>query len=245
LELSDLITRAKSVAERLPRPRRKDEARALEDAAAVVGKPSLLDAVKSIFATLFRVAGTAIAVTAAITAGVYTSRSMVANGSPFSTATFGPWMHWVNTGRPGADPYTRAHMARSSTLRLAADSAGVYEATVDAQGARLHSSCDYAVEGPGFGTLWWSVAVFDGSGSLIRNDAERYTFTSDTIALNPDGSYLVTLGRDARPGNWLPTSGAGRLTLVLTVLDPATGLSDEERAERAKLLPVIRKEGCS
>ncbi|MBN9247078.1 MAG: hypothetical protein J0I81_06425, partial [Hyphomicrobium sp.] len=59
------------------------------------------------------------------------------------------------------------------------------------------------------------------------------------------GSFVVTLGRDARPGNWLPTSGAGRLVLVLTVLDPATGLSSEERAERNKHLPVITREGCS
>lgn len=245
MELSDLIGKAKSLAERVPRPRRSDEAQVIDSAAAIAAKASPLAVVRSIIGSAFRVAGSAVAITAAIAAGVYSSRTMIANGSPFSTEEFGPWIHWINTGRPSADPYTRAHMTRSSTLRLAADSAGVYEATGDAQGARLHSSCDYVVEGPGFGTLWWSIAVFDSSGALIANDAERYTFTSDSIALNPDGSYLVTLGRDARPGNWLPTSGAGRLTLVLTVLDPATGLSDEERTERAKLLPGIRKEGCS
>ena len=82
-------------------------------------------------------------------------------------------------------------------------------------------------------------------GELINNDAARYTFTSDTIAANPDGSYIVTLGRDARPGNWLPTGGAGRLQLMFTILDPATGLSQAARAERYKLLPLIRREGCS
>ena len=93
--------------------------------------------------------------------------------------------------------------------------------------------------------LWWSLAVFDSRGRLIANDADRYDFTADTIALNPNGSFLVSLGRDARPGNWLPTSGAGRLVLVFTVLDPATGLSTEERAERDKHLPIIKREGCS
>ena len=78
-----------------------------------------------------------------------------------------------------------------------------------------------------------------------RNDANRYTFTSDTAALNPDGSFIVTLGRDARPGNWLPTGGAGRLIMNFTILDPATGLSNDARAERNKLLPAIRREGCS
>ena len=93
--------------------------------------------------------------------------------------------------------------------------------------------------------LWWSLGVFDARGHLIANDADRYEFTSDTIAPNPNGSFVVTLGRDARPGNWLPTSGAGRLVLVFTVLDPSTGLSSEAREARNKMLPVIRREGCS
>ena len=93
--------------------------------------------------------------------------------------------------------------------------------------------------------LWWSLTVFDDSGQLIANDAARYAFTRDTAAISPDGSFIVTLGRDARPGNWLPTSGAGRIVLVLTILDPATGLSEDARAERAKLLPTIRRDACS
>ena len=87
--------------------------------------------------------------------------------------------------------------------------------------------------------------MFDASGEIIANDASRYAFTSETVAPNPDGSFIVTLGRDARPGNWLPTGGAGRLVLVYTVLDPATGLSPDARTGRNKLLPVIRREGCS
>jgi hypothetical protein len=52
----------------------------------------------------------------------------------------------------------------------------------------------------------------------------------------PDGSFLVTLARDARPGNWLPTGGAGRLTLVLTIIEggDVTGTG----------LPEIRRVAC-
>jgi hypothetical protein len=150
-----------------------------------------------------------------------------------------------NLGRDFADPYTKAHIANSGKLRIASNSAGVFEARTDDLGARLHSSCNYVIEGSNMSGMWWSLAVFDSRGRLIANDANRYTFTADTVAPNPNGSFIVTLGRDARPGNWLPTSGAGRLVLVLTILDPSTGLSDEARAERNKLLPVIRREGCS
>mgnify|MGYP001347600921 FL=1 len=130
-------------------------------------------------------------------------------------------------------------------MQLTSDAAGVFQANADSFGAHLHSSCDYLVEGPYASGMWWSISVFDRRGKLIANDAARYAFTSDTVAANPDGSYIITLGRDARPGNWLPTGGAGRLTLVFNVLDPATGLSQEERAERYKLLPGIRRENCS
>lgn len=181
----------------------------------------------------------------AAVAGVVSARSFIEEGSRLTTDVYGPWRHWREIGHVDADPYTRAHIAAAGALQLSTDSAGVYQAFTDQSGARLHSSCDYVIEGRDPLGLWWSLAVFDRDGRLISNDADRYAFTRDTIAPNPDGSFVATLGRDARPGNWLPTGGAGRLVLVYTVLDPATGLSDEQRAERAKRLPTIRLEGCS
>ena len=68
---------------------------------------------------------------------------------------------------------------------------------------------------------WWSLAAFDGQGRLIQNAAERYAFNSDTAMREPDGRAVITLARDARPGNWLPIGSASRVNLVLTVQDPA------------------------
>lgn len=200
---------------------------------------------KEIGRRVFRLMLTLAAITIAITGGVLSSRYMINHGSMLSTISYGPWVYWKDAGRRSADPYTRAHFSRNGALRLSSDSAGVYEANSDPEGAYLHSSCDYVLEGPYAHGLWWSLSVFDSRGQLISNDADRYAFTSDTVASNPDGSYIVTLGRDARPGNWLPTGGAGRLVIVFSLLDPATGLSEEERAERYKMLPEIRRENCS
>jgi hypothetical protein len=202
-------------------------------------------AVSDVVALLTRMIGTGIAVALVLTTGLWSSRTLINHGSAISTDTYGSWRHWRYEGRHDADPYSRAHLSGSGMLRISSDSAGVFEATFDSLGARLHSSCDYVVEGANMGKLWWSMSVFDSRGELIANDADRYSFTSDTAALNPDGSFIVTLGREARPGNWLPTGGAGRLVLNFTILDPATGLSDDARAERNKLLPLIRREGCS
>ena len=208
-------------------------------------KATLKDTIKTIIADIVRITVAITAIAMAIITGVLTSRQMIGTGSAISTQTFGPWVFWSEAGRADADPYTRAHFVKSGIMRFSSDAAGVYEASRDASGSYLHSSCDYVIEGPYPRGLWWSFAVFDKWGKLIANDAARYAFTSDTVAANPDASYIITLGRDARPGNWLPTGGAGRLTVIFTLLDPATGFSEEERAERAKLLPFIRKEGCS
>lgn len=202
-------------------------------------------AAREIAALLTRLIGVAIAVAVVITTGIWTSRTMIARGYEVSTDTYGAWRHWRSEGRADADPYTRAHLSNSGMLRISSDSAGIFEATADDGGARLHSSCNYVIEGSDMGRLWWSLTVFNTSGEVIANDANRYAFTSDTAALNPDGSFIITLGRDARPGNWLPTSGAGRLILNFTILDPSTGLSDDDRAERNSLLPAVRREGCS
>jgi hypothetical protein len=206
---------------------------------------SYVGLLRSIVAILFRAVSLIMTVVLATGVGVWSSRYMIARGSPLSVDMYGPWEHWRNLGRDSADPYTRAHLASTGELSISADSAGIFEARTDSQGARLHSSCNYKISGMSLPGLWWSLAVFDSRGRLIPNEASRYEFTADTIAPNPNGSFVVTLGRDALPGNWIPTGGAGRLVLVFTVLDPANGLSDEQRAERNKRLPVIQREGCS
>lgn len=218
---------------------------ALDTAATDRRKQQLALAGRNLARTLLRSLGTIAAGALVLFGGIGSSRYLITRGSPLSVDSYGPWQHWRTAGRADADPYTRAHFAASGELRISSDSAGVFEARTDSQGARLHSSCDYLIEGVDSGGLWWSLGVFDERGRLIANEANRYAFTADTVAPNPDGSFILTLGRDARPGNWLPTGGAGRLVLIFTLLDPATGLSNEARAERVKLLPSIRREGCS
>ncbi len=84
--------------------------------------------------------------------------------------------------------------------------------------------------------------MFDDRGELIANAAQRYAFTSRSIAMRPDGTFLVTLARDARPGNWLPTGGAGRLALVFTTLDPSAPLLANPQEQRP--MPEIRRVQC-
>jgi hypothetical protein len=175
--------------------------------------------------------------------GLGTSWYMIDVGTPLTTERQGPWTGWTSAGRADADPYTRAHFARLGTLQLTAEMTLTFVAFTDDEGRRLHSSCDYNVEGREPGSSWWSLTVFDDRGELIANPAQRYAFTSQSIAMRPDGTFLVALARDARPGNWLPTGGAGRLALVFTTLDPATPLLSNPDDDQ-KPLPAIHRVQC-
>jgi len=175
----------------------------------------------------------------ALIGGISSSWYMIEVGTGLTTVKNGPWVSWPTAATPDADPYTRARAARRGSLPLSGNIARVFEALTDNTGQRLQSSCDYAVVGRGLTDGWWSIAVFDDQGHWIPNPAERYAFNSSTIARSADGSFVVTLARDARPGNWLPTSGAGRLTLVLTLLE-----FDDPAVKDGAGLPDIQKVAC-
>ena len=172
-------------------------------------------------------------------AGIGSAWYMVDSGSRLTTETYGPWVNWISAARADADPYTRAHFARLGSLPMSTEMAQTFVARYDSDGSRLHSSCEYAVKGHDIAGSWWSITVYDDQGRVISNPADRYAFTSDTIALQPNGSFVVTLARDARPGNWLPTGGAGRLTLVLSVLDLGLGSSEKDREEEKNPIVAI------
>ena len=191
-----------------------------------------------------RLADLALFVGIVLFGGIGSSWYMVEQGSRLTTENIGPWVTWTNAARADADPYTRAHYARLGALLMSADVAQNYVARADSEGTRLHSACDYEITGHSIATHWWSITVFDDRGSLIPNLANRYTFTSDTMAVNPDGTFTVALSRDARPGNWLPVGGAGRVTVAFSMIDYGMQTVATDAEMRQKLLPLIKKSSC-
>jgi hypothetical protein len=168
---------------------------------------------------------------------------MIEAGSRLSTRSFGPWLAWTSAGRLEADPYTRAHTARNALLPLSSTLQVVFRAKTDSSGGRLTSTCDYALLIDDLSPAWWSLAVFDVQGRLIANPAERHAFNSATAMREPDGRALVTVARDARPGNWLPSGRGNRIVLVLTVQDQATA-SIVHEGGTPKALPEIQRTSC-
>jgi hypothetical protein len=180
----------------------------------------------------------------AVAGGVGTAWVMMHSGSWLSISQQGPWVSWPVAGRPDADPYSRAHNIRLGLLPLNPSIGMTYHARVDDDGARLHSSCEYRVELDGLDAAWWSLAVFDDAGRPIRNAAQRHAFNSATSVRDQSGRLAVTLARDARPGNWLPTGGAGAVTMALSIQDARWMQSSLDEGPRGKPLPVVRKIAC-
>jgi hypothetical protein len=174
--------------------------------------------------------------------GLGSSWYMVEAGSRLTTAKRGPWLTWTSAARSDADPYTRAHFANAGTLPVSAEVQRTHVARTDDAGERLHSSCDYSIEGLNLQADWWSLTVFDDRGKLIANPADRYAFTRDTIAASGATPPLIVLSRDARAGNWLPTGRAGALALVLNAV--ATRSSTQATIGSDDALPVIRRLKC-
>jgi hypothetical protein len=190
------------------------------------------------------IVNTAIFLLLAVVGGVTSSLSMVDKGSTLTTRISGPWVTWIASGRPDADPYTRAHFARQGGIPESSTVTQTWQARTDADGQTLHSACEYVIEGEALEAGWWSMAIYDERGWLIQNAAERHAYNAQTIALDQNGGYVVTLARDARPGNWLPTGGAGRLALVLTRPALKPGASSADIAASLKTLPSIRRVTC-
>ena len=195
-------------------------------------------------AALRNVAKIGLILSAALLGGFGTSWYMIETGSWLTTRRVGPWVTWTQAATPDADPYTRARFLRDGRLPLSASVARTYEARTDNDGQRLHSSCEYIVAGDGLEAGWWSLAAFDDRGRLIPNMAERYAYNSSTIARSADGRFIVALARDARPGNWLPTDGAGRMTLMLTLLDSGTEGAGPGPGNELPRLPSIQRVTC-
>ena len=155
----------------------------------------------------------------ALILGIGSAWYMIERGSILTTTRVGPWESWLSEGNPNADPYTRAHLARSGRLPLTSTAARYFVANTDSGGSSLSAACEYSIVGAPLNARWWSIALYNESGSLIPNRSKRYSFNSEEAIRRADGSFHINLSHTARPENWLPSGNdsSRNLTLVLRV----------------------------
>ena len=181
----------------------------------------------------------------ALIVGLGSAWHMIERGSALTTLQSGPWSAWYAAGMPDADPYTKAHVARSGTLPIVSTTAMAFVARTDADGEPLESRCHYEVRVPDVPALWWSLAVYDAAGRLVENPVDRHAFNSKTLIAARREGVAISVAPSPRAGYWLPSGEGRNLMLVFRVFRPydTANLAGGEIPE--EILPRIDTVGCA
>jgi hypothetical protein len=191
--------------------------------------------VRLLFGSLFT-----LALAAAI--GLGATWMAVTQGTAFGGVTLGAWTAWPKVGTPGIDPYARAMVARSGELPIGSGDGVAFYARADDGGRLLDGRCDVVLSGITPQARYWTITLYDPEGRLVANSVQRHGFTSQEIIRRADGSFEMTAGPRARPGNWLPTGAVERYVLVLRLYDTPIGVAT--RTGRDAPMPSIAQRSC-
>ncbi|MCW5690650.1 MAG: DUF1214 domain-containing protein [Pseudolabrys sp.] len=163
-------------------------------------------------------------------------------GAAFGALTIGSWTAWPKTGTADADPYARATIARTGQLPVALGDGVSFTAQTDDDGKPLDGRCNVVLFGVTPAARFWTLTLYNRDGGLVANSVERFGFTSQEIVRRADGSFEISVSPRAHAGNWLPTAGVERYTLMLRLYDTAVGVAT--KAGREVPMPSIETRSC-
>lgn len=186
--------------------------------------------------------GSLFALVVAAAVGLGATYFALTRGAAFSGMSIGSWTAWPKTGTIDADPYARATIARTGLLPVALGDGVSFTAQTDDTGKLLDGRCDVILSGVTPVARFWTLTLYNTAGELVANSVSRYGFTSQEIVRRADGSFEIVAAPRANPGNWLPTGGIERYTLVLRFYDTAVGVAT--KAGREVPMPAIKTRSC-
>ena len=185
--------------------------------------------------------GTLFTLLVAAAVGLGATYYALTRGAAFGALRVGSWTAWPKTGTADADPYARAEIARSGRLPIGLGDGVSFTATTDNSGRPLDGRCDVELSGITPAARFWTLTLYN-NGELVSNSVHRHGFTSEEIVRRSDGSFAITVGPRASPGNWLPTGGIEHYELVLRFYDTAIGVAT--KAGRELPMPAVTTRTC-
>jgi hypothetical protein len=186
--------------------------------------------------------GTLFAFAAAALIGLGATWLTLKEGIAYGGITIGAWTAWPKNGTPGIDPYARAMVARSGELPVGSGDGVTFYSRQDDALRPLDGRCDVSLSGTTPQARFWTLTLYDPEGKLVANSVQRHGFTSQEIIRSASGTFEITIGPRARPGNWLPTGGVERYVLALRLYDTPVGLAT--RSGRDTPMPSISQKAC-
>lgn len=154
----------------------------------------------------------------------------------------GAWTARPKSGTADIDPYSRAAVERNGNLPVGLGDGVAFVATSDDSNRLLDGRCDVVVAGTTPQARFFTITLYDLNGRLIPNALSRSGFTSQELIRGGDGTFQVSIGPRARPGNWLPTNGVERYLLFLRLYDTPVGI--QTRAGRETPMPTVTLGRC-
>lgn len=153
----------------------------------------------------------------------------------------GPWTTYPELGTPHADPYSKARIAREGVLSLGLTEGLTFVAQNDSDGGVLRRDCTYTIDGTFPPARFWTLYAAEPSRAVIQRRHLRLpALHSSEVLRRADNSVSIAVGRHPTPGNWLPVSGVGPMSFVLTLYDSPAASSSGDIA-----LPRIAKAACN
>ncbi len=183
----------------------------------------------------------AIALLVAVTVGVSSAWWAIDHAPLFNDLRVGAWVAWPRAGGIDADPYDLAAEARVGSFSLGSVEGLAFTAVNDDSGLPLYGGCRYEISGDTPTARIWTLTAYDTGGRVMANQAGRYGFRSRDLLRRPDGGFVIAIGSEVQPGNWLPVTPV-RFQLVLRLYD--TPLTSPVRPS-AIVMPSIRSLGCA
>ena len=156
--------------------------------------------------------------------------------------TNGPWKTNLGMGLAETGMYDKAWTALFSVLSPSNMNV-YYKGYTDEDGEKLHSNCNYRIEGDKLDTRWWSLTTYMEDGFLIPNIHKRYSWNKYNVQSKENGQFTIKLSRTRQEGNWIPLGDySGYLSLTLRLYHPGKPFYDHPKSVE---LPKVIKEECS
>jgi hypothetical protein len=185
---------------------------------------------------------TVLALSLATIVGIGTTWMTATKGTDLGTLTIGSWTARPKTGTADIDPYSRATIVRNGELPIGTGDGVAFTTATDDKKKPLDGRCDVVLSGVTPPARFWTLALYDSKGHLVANALQRYGFTSQEIVRAADGSFEIHVASRSRAGNWLPTGGIERYSLMLRLYDTPVGVAT--RSQREAPMPAITTVGC-
>lgn len=148
-----------------------------------------------------------------------------------------PWRSWDTSNDSDTAFFASAHYLLNGRLPPGPGQLQEMTADRDSDGQLFSSSCSYAVTGPAWRHLWWSLAATTSTGTAPRVSGMA---TSDSFVYETDGSFKATVSAAPSPGNWIKAPDTRNFALIFT----AAGVSGLAQREPLPAL-IVRKGSCT